>query len=57
MHGARVVNVRVSRETDLNWLVSFEGTVVGRFLILGEAMDYAALLECCPRVRAEAVAA
>ena len=56
MYGAKVVDVRVSREIDLTWLVWMNEAIVGRFLILGEALDYATLLECTPRARAEAVA-
>jgi hypothetical protein len=39
------------------WLVSLDGTVVGRFDILGDALAYANLLECDPRTRSEATPA
>jgi hypothetical protein len=48
--------VKVSKGGDLTWLVSSGNQVVGRFMIAGDALAYAALLECDPRIRKEAVA-
>jgi hypothetical protein len=51
------VDVKVAKGADLTWLVSMDQQVVGRFVIAGDALAYAALLECDPRVRREAVEA
>jgi hypothetical protein len=51
------LDVKVSKSPDLTWLVSLGEDVVGRFLIAGDALAYAALLECDPRIRREAVEA
>lgn len=52
-----MVQVRVSKEMEIDWIVWLGDRVVGRFAILGEALDYASILECSPRARAAAQAA
>jgi hypothetical protein len=42
-------------EVGLEWVVWLEGNVVGHFALLGDALSYAALLECSPRARTEAL--
>ncbi len=48
-----MADVRVSRE-GLDWLVWLEGEMVARFVVAGDALAYASLLECDPRARREA---
>ncbi|MDQ4144688.1 MAG: hypothetical protein M3198_13285 [Actinomycetota bacterium] len=50
-----MANVKLTRE-GINWIVWLDEAAVGRFPIAGDALDYAQLLECDPRVRAEATA-
>jgi hypothetical protein len=50
-------DVKISKSPDLTWLVSLDKHVVGRFVIAGDALAYAALLECDPRIRREAMEA
>jgi hypothetical protein len=45
--------VRVSQD-GWDWLVWLDGTLVGRFDLVGVALDYASMLECDPRTRSEA---
>jgi hypothetical protein len=51
------IEVKVSKGSDLTWLVWLGDLVVGRYMIVGDALAYAQILECNPRVRGEAVAA
>ncbi|MGH2787325.1 MAG: hypothetical protein ACRDJV_05370 [Actinomycetota bacterium] len=46
-----VLEVRASRGADLGWLVWVGESEAARFEILGEALDFAAMLECSPRAR------
>ncbi len=57
MYGAKAVDVQVCKGVDLIWLVLLDGKIVGRFMICGDALAYATMLECTPRARKEAVAA
>lgn len=52
----RTVEVQVLRG-EHDWLVWFDGRVVARFSLMGDALDYASLLECSPRARAAVNAA
>lgn len=52
----RSVEVQVLRG-EYDWLVWFDGRVVARFTLMGDALDYASLLECSPRARAAAASA
>jgi hypothetical protein len=52
-----VLEVRVSRDADLGWLVWVGESQAARFEILGEALDFAAMLECSPRARLQIVPA
>jgi hypothetical protein len=54
---ATKVDVQVSKGADLTWMVSLDKRIVGRFTIVGDALAYAAMLECDPRIRGEAVPA
>jgi hypothetical protein len=54
MPGTTRVDVRVSKDADHAWLVSLGHQVVGRFMIVGDALAYASILECDPRIRNEA---
>jgi hypothetical protein len=51
---AQSLAVTVSRGSDLTWVVRMGEKLVGRFLVTGDALAYATLLECDPRVRREA---
>jgi hypothetical protein len=57
MPGAGRKHVNVSKGADVTWLVWLGEDIVGRFSIVGDALAYAAILECDPRIRKEAVAA
>ena len=46
-------DVKIS-EDGLDWLVWLDGTVVGRYDLVGDALHYASMLECDPRMRSEA---
>lgn len=46
-------DVRVTRDAR-QWLVCLDGNVVACFAVMGDALDYASLLECSPRARADA---
>ena len=50
---AYVPEVKVIHE-GFRWVVELDGTIVGRFDIVGEALHYANMLECDPRARSEA---
>jgi hypothetical protein len=54
---ATKVDVKVSRGPDITWLVWLGQRVVGRFTLVGDALAYATILECDPRIRKEALAA
>jgi hypothetical protein len=47
----QLLEVRVTRDDDLSWLVWVGEVAAARFEILGEALDFATLLECSPRAR------
>lgn len=50
-------DVRICRQADergVEWLVWLDDRVAGRFMMLGEALDFALILECSPRARAAA---
>ncbi len=51
------IEVKISKGTDLTWLVWLGDLIVGRYMIVGDALAYAQILECNPRIRSEAVAA
>jgi hypothetical protein len=51
-----VAEVRVTSDPNRDWLVWFEGVVVGRFVVAGDALAYAAMLECSPQTRTAAAA-
>ncbi|MDQ4144690.1 MAG: hypothetical protein M3198_13295 [Actinomycetota bacterium] len=48
-----MADVKVTREGN-GWIVWLDGDAVGRFFVASDALDYAELLECDPRVRSEA---
>ncbi|MFN2488160.1 MAG: hypothetical protein ABR529_00145 [Actinomycetota bacterium] len=48
--------VRITSEPNHDWIVWLAGRIVGRFTLVGDALAYAAMLECNPRERAGAVA-
>lgn len=52
---AKKLDVTVAKGADLTWLVCLGSDVVGRFVIVGDALAYAVLLECDPRIRREAI--
>jgi hypothetical protein len=54
---ATKVDVKVSKGADLTWMVSLDQRIVGQFTIVGDALAYASMLECDPRIRGEAVPA
>jgi hypothetical protein len=49
------IAVRVTRESHLEWQVWLNERVAARFAVLTDALDYAELLTCSPRARAEVV--
>jgi hypothetical protein len=51
---AEEVAIRVTKESYLEWQVWLNERMAARFAILTEALDYAELLKCSPRARAEA---
>ena len=57
MAQATKVDVQVFKGANLTWMVSLDNRIVGQFTIVGDALAYAAMLECDPRIRGEAVAA
>ena len=57
MPGVARKHVSVCKGADVTWLVWLGEDIVGRFSIVGDALAYAAILECDPRIRKEAVAA
>jgi hypothetical protein len=50
-----VPDIEVMRDESRYWLVSLDARVVGRFAMLADALALAAILECSPRARAEAL--
>jgi len=48
-----VPEVKVTQD-GYDWLVWLDGTLVGRFDVVGDALHYANMLECDPRARDEA---
>lgn len=51
-----MADVRISKDEGLQWLVWLEGVLVGKFVIVTEALSYATMLECDPRERDLALA-
>lgn len=51
-----VTKVRVSKEESCNWAVWLEGKIVAKYMLAGDALAYASLLECDPRERLLALA-
>lgn len=49
-----MAKVQISKTLELRWLVHLDDIVVGSFMIVGDALSYAQLLECSPRIRREA---
>jgi glycyl-tRNA synthetase alpha subunit len=49
-------DVRVVKDEGLQWEVWLDGTMVGHYTVLSDALNYASLLECDPRERALALA-
>lgn len=49
-------DVRVIKDERLEWEVWLEGTLVAHYSMMGDALNYASLLECDPRERALALA-
>ena len=49
-------NVKVARDERLGWAVWLEDEVVGHYIMVGDALAYASLLECDPRERNQAIA-
>lgn len=49
-----MASVLITREAFLLWLVWLDCTVVASFDNVLDALDYASLLECDPRLRGEA---
>ncbi|CAN5654551.1 hypothetical protein BH24ACT26_BH24ACT26_12210 [soil metagenome] len=52
----QLTEVRITSDSNRDWLVWFESKVVGRFPRVGDALAYAAMLECSPRERGGAAA-
>ena len=44
-------DVRVSKEDLMSWAVWLEGRIVARYIMVGDALAHASLLECDPRER------
>ena len=44
-------DVKVSKDDRLGWAVWLEGRVVASYIMVGDALAYASLLECDPRER------
>ena len=47
------IAIRVTKHSEIEWRVWFNDTRVASFGLLIDALDYAELLRCSPRVRAE----
>jgi hypothetical protein len=54
---AYVPDVRVVKNAAGDWLVWLDGKIVERFIVAGDALALASILECSPRARAAAIAA
>jgi hypothetical protein len=49
------IDIQISHDDSGEWLVWLETTAVGCFVNVSDALSFAALLECSPRARAEAL--